>query len=261
MPTAARRIDAVIFDLDDTLIDWSKPAIAWTDYLKAKTDNVRNYLVSHGHSVPPSKEFFAIFDQTVRSAWEHAKESWIIPSLGDLMCRALAELGLEIGRLSMDELLAAYGWSPYPGVVAYPQAIPLLAELRRRGYRLGLVTNSLIPMAMRDVELREYDLIKYLDARLSSGDVGVLKPHPAIYHRVLEMLQTSPERAVFIGDRPANDIAGANEAGLISVLFDAPHLAFDLDGVVPDYTITSLDQLLPILDELEREVAYNGLLR
>ncbi len=63
-------------------------------------------------------------------------------------------------------------------------------------------------------------------------------------------MKVSPDRAVFVGDRPKNDIAGANAVGLVSVLMDPPHLARDLNGVVPDYTIPCLTDLLPILDEL-----------
>jgi FMN phosphatase YigB (HAD superfamily) len=93
--------------------------------------------------------------------------------------------------------------------------------------------------------------MEYLDARVASGDVGYLKPHPAVYQRILELLETTPERAVFVGDRPSNDIAGANEVGLISVLMDPPHLDRQLEGVEPDYTIGCLNELLPILERLE----------
>jgi FMN phosphatase YigB (HAD superfamily) len=105
-------------------------------------------------------------------------------------------------------------------------------------------------MWMRDVELEAYNIIEFLDARITSGDIGYLKPHPQIYKRILEMLDVQPEEAVFVGDRPKSDIAGANQIGLTSVLMAPPHLERELDGVVPDHTITSLSQLLPILENL-----------
>jgi putative hydrolase of the HAD superfamily len=108
-------------------------------------------------------------------------------------------------------------------------------------------------MWMRDSELVAYNLIQYFDARVTAADIGYLKPHPFIYHRAIEMLQTTPEKAVFVGDRPKNDIAGANDSGLTSVLMDPPHLNRDLDGVVPDYTISSLSELLPILEHLDSD--------
>jgi FMN phosphatase YigB (HAD superfamily) len=103
---------------------------------------------------------------------------------------------------------------------------------------------------MRDIELAEFNILHYFDARVTSGDIGYLKPHPQIYRRILEMLNVRPDQAVFVGDRPANDIAGANEVGLISVLMAPPHLERDLNGVVPDYTISTLSELLPLLEKL-----------
>jgi putative hydrolase of the HAD superfamily len=109
-------------------------------------------------------------------------------------------------------------------------------------------------MWMRDIELQAFGILDFLDVRLTSGDVGYMKPHPFIYWRALELLGVKPEESVFVGDRPANDIAGANEAGLTSVLISPPHLNRDLDGVRPNYTISNLKELLPILAQLEGEL-------
>jgi putative hydrolase of the HAD superfamily len=78
-----------------------------------------------------------------------------------------------------------------------------------------------------------------------------MKPHPEIYRHILGLLSVPAAKAVFVGDRPENDIAGANEAGLISVLIDPPHLARPLNSVAPDFTITRLGELLQILEQLE----------
>jgi FMN phosphatase YigB (HAD superfamily) len=53
-----------------------------------------------------------------------------------------------------------------------------------------------------------------------------------------------------VGDRPAHDIAGANEVGLTTVLITPPHVEFDLNGVVPDFTIKTLSELPAILANL-----------
>jgi FMN phosphatase YigB (HAD superfamily) len=66
-------------------------------------------------------------------------------------------------------------------------------------------------------------------------------------------LETAPEQTLFVGDRPANDIAGANEVGMISVLMKPAHLDRPLDGVKPDFTIERLSALLPLLEEMEAQ--------
>jgi HAD superfamily hydrolase (TIGR01509 family) len=247
----AVKIDAVIFDLDDTLIDWAEPSLTWAEFTRPKIENVRQHLLGCGHQLPPADEFFDVVDRAMRDTWVEAKPTWLIPSMGEVMCRVFAGLGLDTGQIDVDEVLRRYDWGPLPGVVLYPDTIQVLDALRLHGYKIGLLTNSFMPMWMRDVELHAYGLMEYLDVRLTSGDVGYLKPHPAIFQAILEMIEASPGRTVFVGDRPQDDIAGANKAGLISVLIDPPHLNRELDGVQPDFTITSLSELLPILDELD----------
>ncbi|MEJ2747824.1 MAG: HAD family hydrolase, partial [Anaerolineae bacterium] len=160
---------------------------------------------------------------------------------------------LDINRIDMNTIMRVYDWQPMPGVVPYQDTIQVLQNLRQDGYKIGLITNAMMPMWMRDVELRHYQLLDYFDVRLTSGDVGHIKPHPAIYQAALKQLDTPPEQAVFVGDRPAYDIAGANNAGMISVWLNPPHLEERLDGVEADYTITSLTELLPILEDLETD--------
>lgn len=247
----AVKIDAVIFDLDDTLIDWAEPTLTWTEFTRPKVEEVHRFLIDCGHQLPEADDFHNAVEEAMRGTWAEARQDWLIPSIGEVLCRVLDRLGLDTGRIDVDELLRLYDWGPMPGVVLYPDTHQVLSALRQSGYKIGLLTNSFMPMWMRDIELDAYGLTQYLDARLTSGDVGYLKPHPAIYEAILEMLEASPDRSVFVGDRPEHDIAGANEAGLISVLIDPPHLNRELDGVQPDFTITSLSELLPILDELD----------
>jgi putative hydrolase of the HAD superfamily len=210
-----RRIEAVIFDLDDTLIDWADAAMTWQEFARPRTDKVHSYLTGRGHDLPQPDDFYEITDRALFEIWEN--------------------------------------WGPLPGVEPFPDTRPVLIELRRRGYKVGLLTNSFLPMWMRDLELDAYELMEFLDARVTAAEVGCVKPHPDIYHRILDMLQTEPDRAVFVGDRPEYDIAGANGVGLISVLMDPPHLARELEGVQPDFTISCLTELLPILERIEAE--------
>jgi putative hydrolase of the HAD superfamily len=244
-------IEAIIFDLDDTLIDWANPAVGWREFTDPKACNVHAYLARAGYELPETAVFCDLVHRHTEAVWDEAKKTWSGAYFTDVLRQTLASLEIDSDEVDLEALMQVYDWTPMPGVVAFEDAGYVLAELRRRGYKIGLITNSFLPMWMRDVELRHYGFLEYLDARLASGDVGYLKPHPAIFERMLDLLETAPEHTLFVGDRPANDIAGANEVGMISVLMKPPHLDRPLNGVKPDYTIERLSDLLPLLDEME----------
>ncbi|WP_420645779.1 HAD family hydrolase [Candidatus Leptofilum sp.] len=247
-----QRIKAVLFDMDDTLIDWSGFE---GDIAGLETNGIRNmycYLVDAGYCLIPFPEFQSAFRETAVLAWQEAKKSWAGVSFVNVLQTLLTQCGVDVTHIEMDSVLRAYGWGPLPGVAPFADTLSVLATLKNQRYKIGLITNAMQPMWMRDIELRAYGILEYLDARLTSGDVGFMKPHPFIYWQALELLEVSPEAAVFVGDRPANDIAGANDAGLTSVLISPPHLNRDLGNVRPNYTISTLTELLPILTELEK---------
>ncbi|HSM56208.1 MAG TPA: HAD family hydrolase [Candidatus Sulfomarinibacteraceae bacterium] len=253
-----RLIEAVIFDLDDTLIDWSQPALTWDEHTRPMVDSVYDYLQQEGHKLPSRDHFFKVMRECTQRVWNDALEAWTGASLDRALGLALTACDIAVEDVDMEQMMRAYTWRPMPGVECYDDAIDVLQALREQGYKIGLITNSFLPMWMRDVELRHYDLLDYFDARLTSGDSGYLKPHPAIYEHMLEMLEVDAESAVFVGDRPSHDIAGANEVGLVSVLIDPPHLERELDGTVPDFTITTLSELLPVLERLEAPPGVDG---
>lgn len=247
------RIQAVLFDMDDTLIDWSGLRGSMGDIEKEHLRSIHRYLEGQGHQVPEFADFWEQFRDIFQAAWAEAKTEWKLASFATVMQKFLVDCGLDVETLKMDAILQAYGWKPLPGVVPFDDTLDVLAQLKQDNYKIGLVTNAMQPMWMRDVELHAFGILDFLDARVTSGDVGYLKPHPFIYWQTLEMMGVEPDTAVFVGDRPANDIAGANEAGLISVLMAPPHLNRELNGVKPDFTITRLTELLPILEQLEME--------
>lgn len=245
------RIQAVLFDLDDTLIDWSELKLDFEGITRPHANKIYDYLQAENHQLPSRDDFLKCYLSTIFEHWEAAKKDWTGISFDNALKAFLTELGLDAAQIDVTAVMRAYDLQPMPGVTVFDDTHEVLAQLRQRGYKVGLITNSMMPMWMRDVELRAYGMIDAFDMRMTAGDIGYLKPHPAIYHHALNELGVTPETAVFVGDRPAHDIVGANDAGLISVLMSPPHLNRDLNGAQPDHIITYLSELLTILDELE----------
>lgn len=247
---STKRIKAVIFDLDDTLIDWSGMSISFREYVSPSYENIFRYLENKGFKIPPADQMQQIAYDSVVAEWTEKKKTFAGANFGDALTAMLKKCGINPDQVDMLELMKAYDSQPAPGVLPYPDTHPVLTQLKNDGYKIGLITNAFHPMWMRDIELEEHDLMKYLDARITSGDTRFMKPHPAIYWRMLGLLDLMPEDCVFVGDRPAHDIQGAHNVGMIGVMMDPPHLDRGFEGTNPDYVINSLSELLPILDEL-----------
>lgn len=246
------KITAVLFDLDDTLIDWSQKELPDAEISRRSINLIHDHLSTVAtHALPGKDAFFELYRQSVIAAWGEAKKTWTAVNFQQIISNCLAEIGIMPEQVNINALLRVYDWQPMPGVRPFPDAHTVLQTLKKRGYKIGLITNAMQPMWMRDIELAAYGLLQYLDARTTSGDAGYIKPHPEIYRQVLAELQTEPQQALFVGDRPENDILGANKTGMLSVLISPPHLNRELNGVQPHFTITRLSELLPILEQLE----------
>ena len=246
-----RRIHAILFDLDDTLLDWSGLTVDYPIFMRPHIDNVYDYLAEGEHSLPDRDLFCQIYLKTVISHWSEARKTLCAVNFARVLLDICYTLELDVSQIDFPAVMCAYDARPIPDVVLFTDAIPVLETLRLEKYKIGLVTNSMLPMWMRDIELEAYEIIDYFDVRITSGDTGYIKPHPFIYQKALELLGMKPDEAVFVGDRPNFDIQGANDAGLTSVLMAPPHLERELNNVRPDHIISSLSGLLPILETLE----------
>lgn len=149
-------------------------------------------------------------------------------------------------HLPVEEALAAYHGAWERTVDHDPAAVAVLAGCRERGWRTGLLSNTHWPRALHDRWLDEAGLLALLDARVYTSDLGHMKPHPLAFHALLEALDVRPEVAVFVGDRPRDDISGAHAAGMRAVLLtDRPVESFDVE---PDASLPQLAGLLELLD-------------
>ena len=244
-------LDTVIFDFDDTLIDWSGCKTTWPELTITHLNPVVDYLMGEGYELPEKTAVHKQYYETLMAAWDNARKTGIAVSVGSIFkhCLDLWNVPIDMLAMVMDVYARAGGVGVVDGVQLYDETIPVLDYLKANGYKIGLVTNSMSTMKMRDVELREYGIIDYFDARVTSGDVGYIKPDPRIYNHIMGLLDTDKDHAIFVGDRPSADILGANRVGMASVWMKPAHINHDLCEAKPDYTINKLDQLLSILEE------------
>jgi HAD superfamily hydrolase (TIGR01549 family) len=109
----------------------------------------------------------------------------------------------------------------------FSDALSTLAELRRRGYLLGIVTNRLWGGEPFLEDLRLIGLLEYFDLEhiAISGDLGIRKPNPQIFLQTLKTFQVTPRETAMIGDSLSADILGSQPLGIFAVWKPKPWLS------------------------------------
>jgi FMN phosphatase YigB (HAD superfamily) len=212
-------VEAVVFDLGETLVDETEAWGDWADWL----------------GVPRLTLFGALGGVIAWGGHHHDVFRLVRPGFDYETERRARE---EAGRR--------------PGVVMedfYPDAIPCLQKLANSGHVLGIAGNQ--PAATERV-LHELGLP--LKVAASSERWGVNKPDPAFFARITEELALPASEIAYVGDRIDNDVRPAAAAGMFSIfIFRGPWAFVQSNGQLPaeaSATVDSLNELPRILDRL-----------
>ena len=135
-----------------------------------------------------------------------------------------------------------------------PYLDEVLAELKRKGFKLGIITNTVTSREEHvRVALRKIDVEKYFDYIITSVDAGHEKPDERIFMTALRALRTKPYEAVMVGNRISSDIVGGNRMGMITILFKwnkRYNERVTSQEEQPTRTIRSLRELPRVLEEI-----------
>lgn len=123
-----------------------------------------------------------------------------------------------------------------------PDVVPVLTELRRRGYRLGIITNG--ECTQQNLKLDAAGIRSLFDVVAVAGQEGVGKPHAEVFRRVAQRLCVAPENCVYVGDYPPNDFVGATAANMNPLYIDVHDRRYEV-GDIP--RVTFLTELLDLL--------------
>jgi HAD superfamily hydrolase (TIGR01549 family) len=133
--------------------------------------------------------------------------------------------------------------------VMQPEAREILAELCRRDYRLGIISNVITSREIPDW-LEAEDLIKYFRAMVLSSLFRHRKPDPEIYWEASRRIGVPPEKCVYVGDNPKRDVIGTRTAGFGMVILLMDPLEYTQDPPAgenkPDLVIHEFRQLLDV---------------
>ena len=238
-PSDAMKPKAVIFDWGGTLSHYAAVELADMWHLAAE------HLALH---MPEDKNaLMRRFGRIETDFWGRVTTDQRSGTLADLLAAATSELGVDVAEAVLEEAAVRYldAWTPH--IVHDVEAAATLAALRERGLKIGLLSNTHWPRAFHERFLERDGLAKLIDARLYTSEMPYMKPHAAAFRQALAAVGLEDGgRAVFVGDRPLDDIHGAQQVGMRAVL--RPNDLVEQYDVTPDGTISRLPELLPLVE-------------
>ncbi len=228
-------IEAVVFDWGGTLSEFVQAELVDAWRLAAR------------HLAPDREDELTDRLVAVEAAfWTTTATHQRSATLADLLAAATVEMGLDVAGALLEEAAVRHldSWTPH--VRHDPDAAPTLLALRDEGLRIGLLSNTHWPRAFLERFLERDGLAGLIDARLYTSEMPFQKPHPTAFRAALDAVGIdNPSHAVFVGDRPWDDISGATAVGMRTVL--RPNPMVDEDGPPPDASIAALPELLGLL--------------
>jgi len=178
--------------------------------------------------------------------WQKVNETQHTGTLGDILAEESRALGLDVTAAVIGEVATRHldAWTPH--IRHHADAASTLAELRARGLKIGLLSNTHWPESFHEHFLERDGLTELIDVRAYTSSMTRSKPHREAFAHVLLRLGVAPERAAMVGDRPIDDVWGSQQLGMRGIW--RPHAnAPALGSVNPDAIIEHLSELPDLL--------------
>lgn len=229
----------ILFDLDDTLLDFSSSAERCWD------GACRQFSGQLGGTEPA--QLLAAINDYRRWYWSdparHRRGRLnLAAARREVVEGALLRLGVEHATLA-DQVAAAYIIAREAAICLVPEAIATLQGLRAADVRLALITNGRGEDQRRKIE--RFALAPWFDCILVEGELGVGKPDPRIYRRALAALCLTPDQSWMVGDNLEWEVAAPQRLGITGVWYDPAAAGLPADCAVrPDRVIRRLGELL-----------------
>ena len=223
-------IKAVIFDLDNTLLDFMK----MKEYaVKAAIAG----MIEAGLDIDNEKSYNAIVSIYEKEGWENQQvfNYFLDKTVGEVNNKYLAAA------------IVAYRRAREANLLLYPNVNHTLVELMKMGIKLAVVSDA----PSREAWMRIYylNLHHHFDIVLTFDDTNARKPSPIPFQMALKELNTDPNETLMVGDWPERDVAGANNLG-IRTIFARYGDSFGTVESGADWDINDVYEIVGIVNEI-----------
>ena len=203
-------LEAVLFDYGDTLLEFRLDDELWLGAM-------RDMLLAAGGPPERAADLRGEIERRVTELTadpdDHAELVY-----EEVVAGALAAVGTSPGPELLRTAIEAQhrGWLGARRL--HPKAHWLLQEVRARGLRIGIVSNTFDPPDLLHADLVSDGVAERVDAIVFSSELGLRKPAPEIYRAALDALDVEPANALFVGDRVREDVQGPAALGMRTCL-------------------------------------------
>ncbi len=226
-------IKAVVFDVDNTLVDFMK-------FKNASVDAAIDAMIDAGLNLTRESaraKVFEIYDEK-GIEFQQVFDQFLQDALGRVDPRILAN-GIIAYRRAREGVL-----------VSYPHTKMTLLRLARMGMRLGVVSDA--PRLQGWMRLASLGMTNYFDEVVTFDDTGERKPAPGPFRKVLELLGVEPGESVMVGDWAERDIVGAKEIGMYTA-FARYGDSFGTRVSGADVDLDDIMDLIPFIERMNRQ--------
>ena len=225
-------IKSIIFDLDNTLLDFMKMKLV---SIKAAV----NAMIDVGMEINRQEAIDEIFNIYDSKGYEHQEvfNEFIIKKIGNINYKYLAAAIVEYKKAKEISLNL------------YPDVIPTLNKLLSMNLNLGIVSDA--PSREAWMRLYTLDLHNFFDDVVTFNDTGVYKPAKEPFIKISEKLNAKLEECMMVGDWPERDIKGAGQLGM-KTAFAKYGSTEDIIDSGADYDLDSLSEIIDIIKQINK---------
>ncbi len=237
-------VEAILFDMGGTLRKT-------TQRTPAETHQVMQRIMDVLGMEGAVEEFASLLRERAERYKSWAEETQIELSERDLWTKwMLPDFPAEQVSTSAIQLNQLYREALGSRMIR-PESREVILELFRRGYRLGLVSNTTSSVEIPAL-LKELQITGCFETVILSAVVGKRKPDPAILLEATQRMGIAPKHCAYVGDRIDRDVAAARQAGFSRAIILPDRQVSSIDGrdgstLSPDHIIENLRELLEIL--------------
>ena len=218
-------IRAVIFDLDNTLIDFM--------FMKNQAVNAAiNGMIETGLKIPFDEAKKKIYDIYDKQGYEYQEVlNQFIKDEYDNIDYKLLAAGIVSYRKAKEKAL-----------IAYPRANKTLIDLSKLGLKLGLITDA--PKREAWTRLFSVNFHHIFDKVVTYDDTGYKKPSKLPFELILNFFKIKPEESIMVGDWPEKDIYGAKRVGMKTAFAKYGNPSNEIKNIDADVVLNEINEIV-----------------